>query len=62
MELSLSFRIGMIKIFNDFVKNNSKNIEYNYTMLVSINILKSIDKNKFNGIDILLLNHIPNAL
>lgn len=43
MELTLTFMVEMIKIFNDFVKNNFKIVEYNYTMLVNINRLNSID-------------------
>lgn len=36
MELTVSFRVGMIKIFNDFVKNNTKTLEYDYRMLMNI--------------------------
>lgn len=43
MELTLNFGVGERKIFNDFEKNNFKNVEYNYIMLVSINRLNSID-------------------
>lgn len=43
MELTLSFGVGERKIFNDFEKNNFKNIEYNYIMLVSITRLNSVE-------------------
>lgn len=43
MELTLSLRVEAIKFFNDFVKNNSKTVEYNYKILVNINRLNSID-------------------
>lgn len=42
MKLTLSFRVELINVFNDF-KDKPKIVEYNYTMLVNINRLDSID-------------------
>lgn len=45
MELTLNFKVGVIKkILNAFVKNNSKSVECNYRMLVNINRLNNLDE------------------